>query len=411
MTELTYTSQTAPPEVPLERGEQVLYIEDTIPKLTAPLASICLIGFFGFPFYGWLFFLITGGFLGGVELSDLLTMAITPASTLTAIVILSALAPILLKPVVKAVMPDLCQLVITNKRIFQLTARLNKLTGRYETPSIVSESRYDETVAISLPQHGGNKFLAFKLVHKPDEDGEGKSFNTYGVANAEKVYSRLPIELRQEKGIKSKEGMKYAGREKRNQLTASLAGLLILGGLVYLSSIMVPQEVATQYLRDSRTAYLHGDYETAESAGEKALAYLKKCQSHPFAGPINYRLGIAYKKNGKYAQAIPLLKEATLKCDWDDSESRVNWRPAIFRSNIYLGEMYAALGKNAEATSAFNDALKSMQKETSRKKVESYSEIAVKFYSSQGDHAKAAQFLAAAHRFRPLTHHIPAFDQ
>ena len=411
MIETTHKQQLEPPAIPLEQNEHIIYTEETSPKLSAAMTSVGLIAFFGFPFYAWLFFIVAGGTFGGVALKDQLTLCIEPASILTVVIILGALAPQLLKLTVKAWMPDLCQLVVTNKRIFQLSAKTNKLTGEFDPPLIMTESRYEETLAINIPSHGKNRFLTFKLIHKPDDDSDSKSLNTYGVTNAERVYSRLPLELTQEKGIRSQNGQKFISNERRNQFTGSVAGLLLLGGLIYLSSILVPQEIATHYLRESRKAYLQGDYKAAEIAGQSALAYLKTHPNHPFAGPINYRLAIAYKKNGKYAQAIPLLKEAILKCDWEDSESIVNWRPAIFRSNIYLGEIYAKLGKNAEATQAFDSALMTMSKETSRKKVDRYTETAVKFYVSQGDHEKAAAFMAAAHRFQPLNHHIRAFDQ
>jgi tetratricopeptide (TPR) repeat protein len=410
------STESSPP-LRLNADERLLYHEQLKNSGFTPFGiALALFLFFGFPAYGCVIFTVAGSLLAGISFHDQWQLIEAPLMLIAAGVVALVVIWCVGRALPEKASPRQMHLVVTDKRIYTVFTRRDEASGLIEEDPrpLFYETPFSEVKLITIPEYGKNRYISFQLEKRDNcvvDDENEKDTHIYSVPDAQKVYSKLPLELRQARGLNTKAGIEHKAAQKRHQIFAQIVMLIVAIMLVMLSRAIVLQEVGLNYLRAGRDEYLHHHYERAESLCRSAETTLAKTEPNSHYGPACYRLALALNKNGKFDEAIPFFIEATQRCNYHDCESHSNWQPAIPRSYCYLAEIYAKRGDNTNAARYFELAREHMAKETQKKHAKHLVKSAASFYRTQGDEAKADQIEDAGRAYKPLTHNYDTFRQ
>jgi tetratricopeptide (TPR) repeat protein len=150
----------------------------------------------------------------------------------------------------------------------------------------------------------------------------------------------------------------------------TLLGLVFLSAFALFLAVFIAQEHSHDLIVSGRKAYRNGDLALAEKNLLEAYCLLKPFSYHTYFGPCCYRLAKTYEAQGKWTQASLLFQQAVKHCNWSDSESGVDWAPAVFRSYCHLADIASKQGYVTSACLYYEDAESVVRNETNALEVE-----------------------------------------
>lgn len=300
------------------------------------------------------------------------------------------------------------KLVITNKRIFY-TGIKSKMVP-VGTPLL--ETRFCDTLFVAPEKLGKQEYIKIKSRNpNPQEDEIAEKLLRYRVSNAKLIYSYLPADLTLSKGELSIEGSREVEREKKSAIGAQIFLVLFVAAFAGIIGGVYLQETTSTHLKEGKKALRHHSYKKAEAEFKKAYDGISVIPFHSYYGPACYRLASAYLQNNKAELAIPMFQKAIENCNHQDSDSRVTWKPAIFRSYGKIGSAYDSKGDTANALKNYEKALASMDLETEDTVVWKVCKDHSELLRRTGDTKKAAVVEKLSAQFVAQETHYKAFSE
>lgn len=349
----------------------------------------------GFPFYSVITFISIIGFIQERSQNDIISEITYPLSALGIILFI---AIVIASYDWKKFLPTKERTVITNKRIYSEYVMPNKTVKAMELKS----SPYADIQSIMAVSDKTGDYL--RVIMKPGfipkdglESSQTSSAEAFGhdrkykVKNAKAAYMQIPDTVKFAQGETSKATKKFKEKNKFEGVFAILFSFIFLGALASFSIFFNAQERSSDFLKKGRKAYALKQFDVAESDLRQAYNSVAALPFMTQYGMASYRYALALEANGKLDEAIPKFRQAVEKCNWADSESDISWKPAVFRSNTHLADIYVKKGDDKLARKYFEAALNSAPLETEEKRVK-------KFFANYENYLRKRNEIKEAHR-------------
>lgn len=385
--------------IPLDSDERLLYSEAKVPFEGSTLESaIPLFLILGSPLHAIVGFAAITSFISEKTLAQFCSeMNVPLVSMLVLLLACIALAKTL--PLWNRVLcPAGSKFVITTKRIF------DHLPGGILP--VAFECPYTEMVNIYPVESGKQNWLKVRFMKYDSEVGRKiETTHQYMVKNANSAYMHLPDSVRLAHGLNSRNKSSIAQKERVERITYSLLGLFMLGFFGLIAILVYVQTFCHDIIKQGMRAYRLGDYGRAEILLKDGYDKIKPFSFHAEFGPSAYRYAEILEHNGKAELAIPKYKEAVAHCNWLDDEADITWKPAVFRSNWKLGEIYRQLKQTQQAEVYFDKALATATLEHEEKRARDFFLSYKTWLEQQGKVGKAA----SVHKLSQIYKAAPAF--
>lgn len=400
-----FNSDDGSPRIPLDKDEKLIYSEKIKQSDGSPL-SVAL-GIFltlGFPVYVVIGFTAITSYIVDKTFTEFWSEMTWPLVILGIILVFSMIAALALKLFWLKLCPAGSSFVITDKRLFDF------MPGGIMP--IANECLYGDLNFIcpeSVKTYDSLK--AWRLKYDSESGKMLESITHYRVNNAKLAYLQLPNHIISEKGEKSLASKKYTANARLEKAIGIFVASTFVGFVAFGSILFYAQTFVENGLKDGKRAYAHKHYVEAEKIFARTYSKIAKFPFHTFFGPVSYRYALALHANGKLDEAVPRFKDAIVRCDWSNSDENLTWRPAVFRSNIHLAEIYRHKGDLAQAEAYFDSALNTVPKETDRKRVDAFFLEFENFLREKHDDRKAATVQKVAQNFEFVRTHEHAFRE
>ena len=372
----------------LEDDEKIFYsesVENSGDSLAGIATTLFLI--FGFPFYTVIGFTALTAYLSERSLNEFGQEIMWPA----VILLVVAGASIALAMVCKAFYRTTLgghgtKFLITNKRIYNYNP--NSLIP------VMFECRYPDVLYVYPEKMGKHEYLQVRAKERETcEDGSTRIIerrHAFRVKNAKKSFMQIPDDVRWERGEKSKNGAIYKAKTKKEAVFA-LTGLALM--VLFLAFVVITvhiQVTAADLVGQGKRLVKQGQFVEAEKVFRQAYQKVSFFPFYPDLGPVAYKYAHTLQTNGKPDAAIPLYLQAIEHCNWSDVEEDITWKPAVFRSNVHLAEIYVQKKNDHEAERYFDQALAAAPLETDENQVKSLFSDYQYFLSERAKGGKAA---------------------
>lgn len=371
----------------LEDDEKILYsesVEDTRDTLVGIATTLFLI--FGFPFYVIIGFTAITSFLTEKTWIEFGQEVTWPAGILLAVAGVSIVLALAFRIAYKATMGATgTKFLITNKRIYNYNPK--------SILPVMFESRYPDVLYIYPEKMGKHEYLNVRVkALEQSKDGPRivETRHSFHVKNAKKTLMHVPDDVRWERSEKSKSGEVYKEKTKWETVRA-LSGFAVVVCFLAFAVITINIQVTVDdLLGGGNRLFKHGQYVQAERVYREAYKKISFFPAHADFGPAAYRYARALETNGKLNEAIPIYLQAAKNCNWTDAEEGITWKPAVFRSNVHIAEIYVKQNRDAEAEQYFDKALETALLETDENRVKSLFSSYLEFLNSRAKAGKAA---------------------
>ncbi|MBC8000661.1 MAG: tetratricopeptide repeat protein [Leptolyngbya sp.] len=305
----------------------------------------------------------------------------------------------------KKFLPTKEKTIITSKRIYASYVMPNGIVRDMEMKS----SEYKNIQALYPYTDNSGQFIRVimnprqlqleDLPQNAHSDIEGYD-RKYRVKNATVAYSFIPDDVKFSIGERSKSVIKHKGKRRFEAVFGVLFMCLFAGAIALFSICFYAQEHSNDLLRSGRKAYARKQYDVAEATLKRAylsVAYFPFMHQY---GIASYRYALALEANGKLDEAIPKFEQAVQACNWyDDDESNIDWRPAVFRSNVHLAEIYNRRDNKTFAGKYFEAALDTVSKETDVVRAKKFISEYATYLRQRNEVAKAEKVAARGQSF------------
>lgn len=387
----------------LEPDEKPIYTEQSNPmgKFKPRTILIAVFALFGIPIY-WpiIAAAITFAVSGGTVMPDWFELIMPVFGGAMFLVFVSSVARTIgkLKSGLDKAEKTEPLLVITNKRIF-FSGVMEAYVGGAQP---FMESRFDEALFVKREDMRGQKYIKVKVRRQnvPSEQSPEQT-HYYPVKDSKQVYELIPLELRMACGEKSKKGQTEIRRENKFNFIARFVMLVIGAGLAALFVTLMLQDQALNWEKRGASLYKAHRYEEAKSVLTSAYKLFPSMQSDGVRGPTAYRLALTNVALGRPDEAIPLFKDAAVRCRlFEGEDSNKNWEPAIFRSTVHLARIYANKGNRAVAKHYFEVAMKVSDKEVEQRRIDNLVSDYSKYLTSIGETKEAEAVRAAGKKLK-----------
>ncbi|CAN5509973.1 hypothetical protein BH10CYA1_BH10CYA1_40630 [soil metagenome] len=395
--------------------EKVLFSEETdFPKSSrlGMVSSLWLI--LGFPFYSIIGFATVIGYLNERTYSEIAADVIFP---LQALLFLTVGLILLTTINLKKFLPTKEKTIITSKRIYASYLMPNGLVRDLEMKS----SEYSNIQALYPYTDSSGQFI--RVIMKPRQlqledlqptaQSETEGYDRkYRVKNATVAYSFIPDHVKFSIGEKSQSVIKHMGRRRFEAVFGWLFMSLFAGAIALFSICFYAQEHSNDLLRNGRKAYARKQFDVAEATLKRAYITV---QYFPFMhqyGMASYRYALALEANGRLDVAIPKFEQAVHNCNWfDDDDSYVDWRPAVFRSYVHLAEIYNKRDNKSFAGKYYADAFDTVSMETDITRARKFFNDYATYLRQRNEMAKAERVVAKAQSFAIGHSHMETFRE
>lgn len=395
--------------------EKVLFSEETDFPRSSRLGMVSsLLLILGFPFYSIVGFAAVIGYLTERTYSEIAADITFP---LQALLFLTVGLILLTTVNLKKFLPTKEKTIITSKRIYASYLMPNGTVRDMEMKS----SEYKDIQALYPYTDKSGQFI--RVIMKPRQmqleelpqnahsDIEGYD-RKYRVKNATLAYSFIPDDVKFSIGERSKNVIKHKGKHRFEAVFGVLFMCLFAGAIALFSICFYAQEHSNYLLKSGRKAYARKQYDVAEATLKRAyltVAYFPFMHQY---GIASYRYALALEANGKLGEAIPKFEQAVQSCNWfDKDESNIDWRPAVFRSNVHLAEIYSKRDNKTLAEKYYANALDTVSLETDIVRAKKFFSDYATYLRQRNDVTKAASVALQAQSFKIPHSHLQTFRE
>ncbi len=351
----------------LENDEKILYsesVETSGDSLVGIATTLFLI--FGFPFYIVIGFTALTAYLSEKSINEFGQEVMWPAAILLVVAVASIVLGLACKAFYRATLGGHgTKFLITNKRIYNYNP--NALMP------VMFESRYPDVLYVYPEKMGKHEYLQLRVKDREAcEDGGTRVVerrHAFRVKSAKKALMQIPDDVRWERSEKSKNGAIYKEKTKKETILALTGVSAMVCFLAFVVITINIQVTVEELLGQGKKLFKERQFVQAERVYREAYQKISFFPFHADFGPAAYRYARALETNGKADAAIPLYLRAIERCNWSDLEDDITWKPAVFRSNVHLAEIYVQKKNDHEAERYFDQALQTATVETDENRV------------------------------------------
>ncbi len=391
----------------LEDDEKILYREsvDTPESSVAGMATT-LFAIFGFPFYIIIGFTALTAYLSEKTFAEFTQEITGPLGILAAVAVFSIVLGLALQAAYKSTLGgNGAQFLITNKRLFNYNPN--------GFMHVMLESRYPDVLYIYPEKLGKQEYLQVRVKELEVSESASRTIeirHAYPVRNASMAFMQIPDQVRLERSEKSKSGALYKQKTKTEAALALIGLSAIICFLAFVIVTASAQVAVENLLQDGRQLIKAGQFAQAERVYRDAYQKIRAFPFHADFGPAAYRYARVLETNGKLAQCVPIYRQAIERCNWSDLEDNITWKPAVFRSNVHLAEIYKQEKNDKMAEHYFDKALATANFETDDKRIKSLISSYQQFLNEHSKVGKAAMIDRLASTFKVNQESIRTFS-